>query len=476
MSYLDLDILSIHKAIIEGKVTPIELTKEAIKRAKEDNNNCFEYICENEAIYQANHLDITKKNNLLWGIPYCLKDNFSTKGIPTCASSDTLKGYIPNFDAEVYTRLKEQGAILIGKNTMDEFAMGGRGDTCHIGKIYNPKDPSHERLVGGSSSGSVSAVCAGIVPFSVGSDTGDSVRKPVSYAGVTGLKPTWGRISRFGLFPFAPSLDHVGIITKYVYDSAIILNALAGKDDKDTTCSSLEVEDYCPSNSNKTKYKICIIKEIVDSLSNKKAKDLFLNNVEKLKASGVEIDYASYDINLLRAVYPTYMIISCVEVQSNLRYIDGLKFGQSLSNKSFEQSACDLRSTLFHPSIKKRLLLGGYIAMNNNDEISLFSKALKARTLITNEYKKLLDKYDAVFVPSAAGPAPKFSDTVDRLSDEYLIADNHMPIQNMGGFPSITLPLGNIDNLPFGGNIACNLFEEKKLLEISHLFENIFNS
>ena len=209
MSYLDLTIKEMHQALVDKKVTPLELTLEAIKRAKEDNNNAFETILEKEAIEIASNLKEPEVDNIFWGIPVGIKDNFSTKGILTTGSSEILRDYVPVFNATVVQKLLDAHAVPIAKTTLDELAMGGTGTTGHKGITYNPYDPSHTRLVGGSSCGSAAMVSNAVVPFALGSDTGDSVRKPASYAGLVGFKPTWGRISRFGLFPFAPSLDHV---------------------------------------------------------------------------------------------------------------------------------------------------------------------------------------------------------------------------------------------------------------------------
>ena len=235
--YLAMSISELHLALVNGEITPLELTKLAIAKAKADTNNAFEYISEEEALEQTRQLDPSKKDNLLWGIAFVLKDNFSTKDIPTTASSNILNGYVPVFSSEVYLRLINQGAILIGKTTLDELGMGGSGMTGQLGKTFNPWDETHQRTIGGSSCGSAAACAAGIVPIGIGSDTGDSARKPASYAGLVGFKPTWGRISRYGLFPFATSLDHVGFFTRNVEDSAILLNVLAGRDDKDFSSS-----------------------------------------------------------------------------------------------------------------------------------------------------------------------------------------------------------------------------------------------
>ena len=198
------------------EVTPLDLTLEAIAKAKADNNNAFEYIMENEAIKIAKSLGEPEPHNLFWGIPFAIKDNFSTKDVPSTGSSDSLMDYVPIYNSEVYQRLINAKAIPIGKTTLDELAMGGSGTTGHLGKTFNPWDPTHTRHVGGSSCGSAAVTSAGIVPFAIGSDTGDSVRKPASYAGLVGLKPTWGRISRYGLFPFATSMDHVAYFTRNV--------------------------------------------------------------------------------------------------------------------------------------------------------------------------------------------------------------------------------------------------------------------
>lgn len=211
MNYLDLPLLDLHKALVAKQVTPLALALEAIKRAKTNKDNAFELIDEEGAKAFAASLGEPEADNPLWGVPYFAKDNFSTKGLETTASSNILAGYIPVFDATVIAKLKERKAVLLGKTTLDELAMGGTGTTGRKGKTYNPYDSKHERMIGGSSCGSAAAVAASVVPFALGSDTGDSVRKPASYAGLVGMKPTWGRISRYGLFPSLPRLTMWGI-------------------------------------------------------------------------------------------------------------------------------------------------------------------------------------------------------------------------------------------------------------------------
>ena len=294
MDYLSLTIEELHKCLVNKEITPLELTKLAIEKAKKDTNNAFETICEKEALEFASTLKDVEE------------DNFSTKNILTTASSNILKDYVPVFDATVIEKLKNAKAVLIGKTTLDELAMGGTGTTGHLGKTFNPYDETHQYMIGGSSCGSAAAMASAIVPFALGSDTGDSVRKPASYAGLVGFKPTWGRISRYGLFPFAPSLDHVGFFTRSVKDSAYALNLLAGRDNKDSTSSTKEVEDYTKElDKPLTNKKVCVLKPVYDSLQEGIVKDGFNKSMDYLKECGIEVDIVDFDEKLLFAVLPT---------------------------------------------------------------------------------------------------------------------------------------------------------------------------
>ena len=470
---MHLSLKDIHAALLKGEVTPLELTNEAIELAKKDDNNSFEYICEKEALEKVSKLDSSKKDNLLYGIPVVIKDNYSTKDVPTTASSNILTGYVPVFDSEVVRRLEEAGAILIGKTTMDELAMGGSGTTGHLGTTYNPWDKSKTHLIGGSSCGSAAAVAAGIVPYSIGSDTGDSVRKPASFGALVGLKPTWGRISRFGLFPFATSLDHVAYFTRNVYDSAALLNVLAGRDDKDFSSSFNPVEDYTKRIDESIKgKKIAVIKEIHDSLTNKTVIEAFSKNIEGLKAKGAIVDFVSIDPKLLKAIFPTYIIISCCESTSNNANLDGIKFGLREPGETFEEVMTNTRTKGFSKFIKRRFVIGSYSLLRENAD-ELFIRAQKCRRLIVNAFNKVLEKYDAIYCPASPNAAPLISDSSDVLSDEYLIADNFMAFANMGGMPSITLPLGFDNGLPFGGNLTAKPFDESNLFSIAKAIEEV---
>ena len=471
MEFMNKSLTQIHNALIKGEVTPLELVKEALEKAKKDDNNAFEYICEKEALEAVKKLDESNKDSLLWGVPVVIKDNFSTKDIPTTASSNILNGYVPVFSAEAVTRLEKAGAIIIAKSTMDELAMGGSGTTGHLGITYNPWDKSKTRIVGGSSCGSAAAMASGIVPIALGSDTGDSVRKPASYAALVGFKPTWGRISRFGLFPFATSLDHVGYFSRNVYDSAYLLNVLAGHDDKDFSSSFKEVNDYTSKiNEGVKNKKIAVIKGIIESIKDKTVLASFDESVNYLKKQGATVDVVEIDVNLLKSIFPTYVIISCAEATSNNANLDGIKFGNRIEGESFEEVMMNTRTNGFSPLIKRRFVIGSFSLLRENQD-ELFVRAQKCRRMIVDAFNKVFEEYDAIYCPASPSIAPLIKGNSDTLSDEYLIADNYMAFGNMGGYPSITLPIGFENNMPFGANLTCKPFDEVNLFSIANEIE-----
>ena len=473
MNYLDLSIRGIHQALVEKKVTPLELTKEALKRAKENKDNCFEMILEEEALAFASTLTEPEADNLLWGIPYLAKDNFSTKGLPTTASSNILVGYKPLYDATVIAKLKEKKAVLIGKTTLDELAMGGTGTTGHLGITYNPYDPKHEHMIGGSSCGSAAAMAAGVVPFALGSDTGDSVRKPASYGGVIGVKPTWGRISRYGLFPFAPSLDHVGYFTRYAEDAAVLLEALSGRDVMDSTSSVKDVDAYVTESEKElVSPRIAVLDDIVESIRDNAIRDAFLDSLKKLGETGAVINHIRFGHDLLESIYATYIVISCAEATSNDANLDGIKFGPYYEGKTYQEVMSQARTKGFSELIKRRFVIGSFALMRENQDV-LFLRAQKNRAKIVERTNQILTDNDFIFVPAAPTVAPKLGATSDKLSDEYLIADNHLALGNFAGLPSITMPLGYENGLPFGANFMGRAFEESKLLSICRTFEKI---
>lgn len=459
-------VAELHDLLVKKEVTPLELAQEAIRLLKEDKNNVLEASMEDEALEVASSLGEPQVDAPFWGIPVLVKDNYSTKNVESTASSDILNGYRPVFDAEVIARLKKQGAVLIGKTTLDELAMGGSGTTGHKGITYNPWDQKHERMMGGSSCGSAAAVAAGIVPFALGSDTGDSVRKPASFGGLVGFKPTWGRISRFGLFPFAPSLDHVGYFTRSVLDAALALEVLAGRDEKDATSSSRKVEKYSSSFSGVKGKKLAVIDNIVSSIKDKQNLNDFNYLLDKLVAEGAHINHVKMDAKLLNAIYPTYIVISCAEATSNNANLDGVKFGPRFGGNTYEEVMTNARTKGFSELIKRRFVIGSFALMKENQEV-LFLRAQKARKLIVDAVNSILVDNDSIILPAAPSVAPLFHEDADKLSDTYLVADNHLALGNFAGLPSITIPLSIEKGMPLGINIMGRPFEEGTVLSIA---------
>lgn len=434
-----------------------------VNTSKEKNNeiNAFVTILDDYDRYN--------ENGLLSGISYALKDNFSTKGILTTGSSNILKDYVPVFDSTVYKKLKDEGALLLGKTVLDELAMGGTGTTGHTGIVKNPLDST--RLIGGSSAGSAAAVAMGIVPFAIGSDTGDSVRKPASFAGVVGFKPTYGRISRFGLFPFASSLDHVGVITTNVKDAALVTDVIKGYDENDMTTLPNDNISYLDDIDNDIKgKKFCYIKEVLDEDENK---EIFNSTLEKIKKLGITVEEESINKKLLSSIYASYYAISCAESTSNNANLTGIIYGPRSEGNTPDEILFGARTRGFSELIKRRFIIGSYVLKRENQE-KLFLNAYRIRRLIVNEVNKLFKTYDAIILPTTAGIAPKIETTDEVLTDKSKIIDNHLIIGNFGGYPSITIPNGMKENMPLGISIMCNIYEDSLTLNLAHkIFEEL---
>lgn len=460
-------ITDLRKDLDCGNVTSEELFSNATSLAHkyQEEYNSFVTILDN-----YNH---KASNSLIDGIPYSLKDNFSTKGILTTGSSNILKDYVPVYDATVYKKLTNAGGVLVGKTVLDELAMGGTGTTGHTGIVRNPWD--RERQIGGSSSGSAASVALGIVPFSIGSDTGDSVRKPAAFGGVVGFKPTYGRISRYGLFAFASSLDNVGCIARSVRDCAIVTDILKGKDEKDMTSLPDENISYLDLLDNDIKgKKLFYIKEVV-SIKNcdpetKEVLDKFRKTLDELKDIGFIIDEVSIDEKLLKAAYPSYRTISCAEATSNNSNLTGIPFGPRGEGNNINDIMFDARTKGFSELIKRRFILGSYILQRENQE-RLFKNAQRLRHIIVDKMNELYKEYDAMILPASGGVAPLFGEEIDRMSDRYLVLENHMVIANFGGFPSITIPSGFVSGMPIGVNITGRCFEDGLTLNIANKIE-----
>lgn len=475
MEYMNLSIEELHLLIKEKKVKPSDLAKEALRKAKELQvpYNSFVTILE-EAVEVATQLDDIEPTNPLFGIPYAAKDNYSTKGILSTGSSNILKDYVPVYDATVITKLKEQNSVLIGKTVLDELAMGGTGMNGHTGKCINPWSKDLNRMSGGSSGGSAAAVAAGIVPFALGSDTGDSVRKPAAYCGIVGFKPTWGRISRYGVFPFCPSLDHVAYFTRTVKDSAYLLDVLAGFDKNDSTSARLETINYSKNiNTDIKGYKIACIKEIEESIYDDVVKANIVEVKNKLRELGAVVEDVHIDLALLRAIYPVYMVLSCAEATSNNANLDGIKFGPRAEGKDIDEVVINSRTQGFSELVKRRFVIGSYCLAKQNKE-KLFVRAQKIRRLIVDALNKIYENYDLILCPAAGDIAPKFEGRkTEKLSNEYLIAENHLVLGNFAGLPSITIPSGFHKEMPIGVNFMGKAFHELDVFNVASALEEV---
>lgn len=410
----------------------------------------------------------------LAGIPYVLKDNFSTRGMLTTASSKILSDYVPLFDATVYQKLTQAGAQLIGKASLDELAMGGTGMNTATVPALNPYDPL--RMTGGSSGGSAGMVAAGVVPFAIGSDTGDSVRKPAAFCGIVGFKPSWGAISRFGLFPFAPSLDHVAYFTRSVEDSAYLFDVLAGYDPQDATSAQRQHTPTYPLQPVLKGKRIAVIKPIIDAVTSVDVKTNFANVVAQLRTAGAQVDEVAFDMQLLKAVLPTYMVISSSEATSNNANLDGIKFGPRGEGATIDEVVMKTRTDGFSELVKRRFVLGSYCLSKEHKE-ELFLRAQQVRRLLVQAQEKILTHYDAYLAPASGDVAPTLKSTNnEKLSDHYLIAENYLALSNFSGMPSITIPTGKVNGLPIGINLTSKVFDEKNVLEIAYGIETLLGT
>lgn len=469
------DITTIHNALLNEEITSLNLIKEANDSILKNEENVNAYITKVDAL----PLQVT--DNLLSGIPYALKDNISTRNIKTTAASNTLLDYEPIYNATVYEKLNNVGAVLIGKTNLDELAMGGTGTTGNIGVTHNPYNIN--RIAGGSSAGSAATVALGQVPFAIGSDTGDSVRKPAAYCGIVGYKPSYGLISRYGLFAFASSLDHIGVFTRNVLDSAIVVNELKGYDEKDMT-SITDMNDVdLTNNINKDVKgkKLFVIKELINkdlykSENTKKVLDIFDETITKCKNLGIEVYEESIDINLLNAIKPVYDSLSCAEATSNNSNLNGLIFGPRGSSNNIYELMKDARTKGFSSLIKRRFVIGSYILQKENQE-KYFLNAKRVRRLLVNKFNELFKKYDGMIMPASGNIAPLINNTSEKIVVGSIenVLENYMAIANFGGFPSITIPNGFIDDMPIGINITSKFKDDCNLLNIANKIESTMN-
>ncbi len=465
-------IKELHEDLLNKKVTSKELIDESLEKCHsiQEKTNAFVTIIDD-----AKETKVT--DELVSGIPYGIKDNFSTKDILSTGSSNTLKDYVPFFDATAVANLKKKGAVGVTKTVMDELGMGGTGTTGHTGVVHNPWNL--ERMTAGSSAGSAASVACGCYPFALGSDTGDSIRKPAAYCGIVGYKPTYGMISRYGLFPFACSLDTVGVLSRSVEDAAIAVDAMKGKDPKDmTSWDSSNIELYKNLNKDVKGKKLFYIKEIVDldnyenpSEELKSHMENFHKTVELCKSLGIEVDEISIDKALLNAIPSVYVVISCAEATSNMSNLTGIIFGPRGEGDNPMAMMKDHRTKGFSPLIKRRFVIGSYVLQKENQE-KYFINAKRVRRLIVDKMNELFEKYDGLILPVGSGPAKFIEGSKNALSSSNNVLEDHLQIGNFGGFPSVTLPNGFVSNLPVGVNITGKVKDDINVLNIAYALES----
>ena len=405
------------------------------------------------------------------GIPIAVKDLFCTKNVKTTAGSKILHNFIPTYESTVTNNLWSQGAFLLGKLNCDEFAMGSSNETSFFGKVKNPYD---EKLVpGGSSGGSASALCAGLTPATIGTDTGGSIRQPASFTGTVGLKPTYGRCSRWGIVAFASSLDQAGPMTNNVEDCALLLQAMSGYDPKDSTSIDRKVDNYTSNLTEKVKgLKIGIPKEYTVDKMPKEIDDLWKKGIDYLKDAGAVIK----NISLKHTMYalPTYYIVAPAEASSNLARYDGVKYGHRAKGKNLNEMYENTRSEGFGNEVKRRILIGTYVLSSGYYD-AYYLKAQKVRQLIKNDFDKAFNDVDAILTPSTPSSAFKIGDKTNDPVSMYLNDIFTVPV-NLSGLPAISVPAGYDKNkLPLGLQFIGRPFDEQTILNLSLAIEKRVN-
>ena len=468
MNYLDLSVTEINKLLKEKKIKPIDLVNESFKRIEDNKNlNCFITLNKEEAIKKAKELENQEVDNILFGIPIAIKDNIVTKDLLTTCGSKMLSNFLPIYDAFVIDLINKNNMIIIGKCNMDEFAMGSSNRTSYYGPVLNPYDKT--LVSGGSSGGSAVAVAAHIVPFSLGSDTGGSIRQPASFCGIVGMKPTYGRISRYGLIAFSSSLDQIGVMSSNVYDNAILLNALCVKDDRDLTNINSPDDFTKFIGQSITGMKIAIPKFYISELINKEILKSLEIVLSLLKKSGVTIDII--DIPFIDKAVPLYQIIALGEASSNLARFDGIKYGYShKESKNILDLYEKTRSEGFGAEVKRRIMIGSYLLSGPN-AITYYNKALKIRKSLSLEFNKVFSNYDLIIGPTTTTLPYKLDKYIDDPNKSFMDDILTIPV-NMAGLPSMSLPIGfSSSKLPIGMQIIGDKWNEQTIYKLASFIE-----
>lgn len=474
MKLNEYSLLEISKKLNDGEVTSEELTKACLSQIDATSNlNALNTVCSEMALEKAKEVDKKRasgeKLSTLAGVPIVIKDNIVTKGIRTTCSSKMLENFVPPYNATVVDKLSDLDAVIVGKANMDEFAMGSSNETSYFGKVLNPVDTTC--VPGGSSGGSACTVASKQVFASLGSDTGGSIRQPASLCGIVGLKPTYGLVSRYGLIAFASSLDQIGPFTRTVKDSAVMLNAISGHDEKDSTSVDIKKTDYLSCIKGDIKgLRIGICKDLFIDGLNSEIKEKINNAIDFYKNNGAEI----VDIKLpyINEMLSVYYIISSAEAASNLARFDGVKYGYRAKKFS---DIVDLyiksRTEGFGSEVKRRIMLGNYVLSSGYYD-AYYLKALKVKTLVKQAYDKAFESCDVILSPTSPCTAFKIGEKVDDPVTMYL-SDVYTVSSNITGNPAISIPCGfDSKGLPIGMQLIGKPFSEGTLFNVADFFES----
>ena len=474
-----MDLMSLTAVELGRKIKAKEVTvREAVLAAydkideKEAELNCYVTTTKEAALAKADEvqakIDAGELTGPLAGVPVAIKDNMCTKGVLTTCSSRILENFVPTFTAEAVINLEKAGAVILGKTNMDEFAMGSTTETSHYGATKNPWNTKH--VPGGSSGGSAAAVAADECSFALGSDTGGSIRQPSSYCGVTGMKPTYGTVSRYGLIAYGSSLDQIGPIAKDVTDCATILETIASYDPKDSTSIRRDDYDFTSALVDDVKgMKIGIPKDYLIEGLNPEVKSAIMNAAHKLEEKGAVVE--EFDLSLVEYAIPAYYVIACAEASSNLARFDGVKYGyRTPEYNELHEMYKKTRSEGFGPEVKRRIMLGSFVLSSGYYD-AYYLKALRTKALIKQAFDKAFSKYDVILGPVAPTTAPEIGSSLADPIKMYL-GDIYTISVNLAGLPGISVP-GGFDSkgLPIGVQMIGNCFEEKKIIRTAYAFE-----
>lgn len=471
-----MSLLKLRQELDNKKISAVELTQYYLSQiAKKDKTiNSFISTFEENAIEEAKKAQ--EKINLgtgsfLTGIPVSIKDNICVKNTRTTCASRMLADFVSPYDATAVRRLKETGAIIIGKTNMDEFAMGSTSQTSYFGGVKNPYN--YEYVPGGSSGGSAASVCADMCVASLGTDTGGSVRQPSAFCGVTGIKPTYGAVSRYGLVAFASSLEQIGVIASTAEDTAYVLNAICGYDNSDLTSSKKAMGNYHSLiDGNLSDIKIGMPKEFFSDYTDCEVKNAVLSAIDYYKQLGHQIIEVS--LPSLKYAVSAYYLLSSAEAASNLSRYDGIKYGYRCNDEqTYEELIKKSRSEGFGKEVKRRIMLGNY-ALSNECYEKYYRNAMRVRTKIVNEYRAVFEKCDVIITPTTPTAAYKISDVGKDVTTPYL-ADVYTVTANIAGLPSISTTCGyNKTGLPIGMSITGKAYDEKTIIAVCDRFEKDF--